>query len=419
MKIYDYLNKFLIIYSFCFYDLLLNPFNLGFLHLLDDAIVILLFIVFLINYKKINRIIFVVYLLIIFMLFSMLINSSPILNFIYSLRHLMYIVVIFFLLKFVDTTYRIPYLKLIHRLIIINGIIGILQFLFYRQTGDAIVGLQKNGTANYTGYLYILSVFILFTFYNFNGYQLNKKKIIYNSVFAFILIILSDAKASLIFFIISVLLALIIILRKYIKFKHILYSLVLLLIFMSFPYTKLGLLDPFEQVTYELTHVSFTEVGAVARVQGLVYSYLLMLQQPFYVWFFGLGPGTYTSDAGFFFQAPLAMQERNFFEAIMVNWLKDSGMTPVTTIGLVTIWVELGIIGVTLHLLLFFSIYRSIKNVNNNILFIFLSMVSIFMMIFSTINGNSWTYQGFLIPFIYYLFILYYNLSDSITLSYN
>lgn len=419
MKIYDYLNKFLIIYSFCFYDLLLNPFNLGFLHLLDDAIVILFFIVFLINYKKINQIIFVVYLLIIFMLFSMLINSSPILNFIYSLRHLMYIVVIFFLLKFVDTTNRISYLKLIHRLIIINGIIGILQFLFYRQPGDAIVGFQKNGTANYTGYLYILSVFILFTFYNFNGYQLNKKKIIYNSVFAFILIILSDAKASLIFFIISVVLALIIILRKYIKFKHILYSLVLLLIFMSFPYTKLGLLDPFEQVTYELTHVSFTEVGAVARVQGLVYSYLLMLQQPFYVWFFGLGPGTYTSDAGFFFQAPLAMQERNFFEAIMVDWLKDSGMTPVSTIGLVTIWVELGIIGVTLHLLLFFSIYRSIKNVNNNILFIFFTLVSIFMMIFSTINGNSWTYQGFLIPFIYYLFILYYNLSDSITLSYN
>lgn len=415
MKIYDYLNKFLIIYSFCFYDLILNPLNLGFLHLLDDVVVLILFIITIFYYKKINSIIFSVYLLIFFMFISMIINFSPLLNFIYSIRHLTYIVVVFYLLKFVDNTKRISYLKLLQRLIIINGIIGILQFIYTRIPGDGIVGLQKAGSANYTGYLYILIVFLLITYCHFKRITLEKKKIIYYSFFSFVMIILSDAKASLIFFIVASLLTVLIIYRKYINIKHIVGFLVFFIILMNFPYTKLGLLDPFEQVTYEFTHASFSEVDAVARIQGIVYSYLLMLQQPYYTWFVGVGPGLYTSDAGFFFQAPLAMEERRFFEAIMVPWLKDSGMTPVTTNGIVTILVETGIIGIILNLLIFFNIYREINKNYQNLTLKFFSTSSLLMLIFSTINGNTWTYQGLLIPYIYYLFIVYYVSIDSIS----
>jgi len=45
MKIYDYLNRFLIINSFGFYDLLLNQFNLVFLHLLDNLVLVLFFFI--------------------------------------------------------------------------------------------------------------------------------------------------------------------------------------------------------------------------------------------------------------------------------------------------------------------------------------------------------------------------------------
>ena len=340
-------------------------------------------------------------------IFSMVANQVPLFQAIYGLRFVTLGALLYFVI--INVKLRETSLKSIVKLIFfvagIHCIAIVIEFIFYVSKGaytspDLITGLSGPGSANSLGYLII----ILLITSLIDLFQRKKNKIvnIFKIISITLLIIVIGSRSIIFVFPLTFVL----LYRDYGKkltrvLKYMVPVAIVLIFVSSYFYGKVGRYKFSEEYNPVALYYGQTKPGrSAARILHIPYAWNMLKNYSCNI-LLGTGPGTYESDAGWLFNAPLPRKKERDITAFKIS----GQATPITHMQFVTIMVEFGLLGLFFSLFIlpaiFLRVSRAGKDFNEDYYWnkvVILSKTMVLLLLFGTIVGNLWEVQYVVFP---------------------